>query len=169
MFAPSKLTPIQVRAWVSDGVGEPLTMGRPNTPERDQLPRGRCPRGTCNPFRFLQPFARRLAECYYAIQKEEGVRIVDSNANLTKCGKGCCTWSCIIHAFPTLSCSQAMPMSMYTPFKQCSHYTLHLMTLLQVRNLQYTAVLRVRPDHVFLHVMPPVSPSGWLGALLADG
>ena len=70
-----------MRAWVGDGFAEPLTTGRPNTPERDQLPRGRCPRGTCNPFRFLQPFARRLAECYYAMQKEEGVRSVSLSSN----------------------------------------------------------------------------------------
>lgn len=64
-----------VRAWISDEAsGEPLDKGRPNTPERDELPRGRCPRGTCNPFRFLLPFAHRLAECYYAMQREEGAR-----------------------------------------------------------------------------------------------
>ena len=53
----------------------------------------------------------------------------------------------------------------------CAHYNeaLHVLNLMQVRRLQYTTVLRVRPDHIFLHVMPPVTPSGWLGAPLADG
>ena len=99
-----------IRAWISLEQSGPLHNGRPNTPERDLLPRGRCPRGTCNPFRFLLPFAQRLAECYYAIQREEGRRLQ-----------------------------------------------------------QYATVLRVRPDHVFLRRMPPVTPSGWVGAQLIRG
>ena len=64
-----------IRAWHADGSAPHIGLvGRPNTPTRDQLPRGRCPRATCNPFRFLLPFARKLAECYYSIQAEEGVR-----------------------------------------------------------------------------------------------
>ena len=85
--------------------------GRPNTEEKDKLPRGRCPRGTCNPFRFLYPFAQRLPECYYLLQAEEGRR-----------------------------------------------------------RLQYTTVLRLRPDHLFLLPLGPVDyHSGWIGHRLTPG
>jgi hypothetical protein len=84
--APELLVVSPVRSWSfasgcandrptkgGDGIERcDLDRGRPNSAEKDQLPRGRCPRGTCNPFRFLQPFAARHAECYYAIQSEEG-------------------------------------------------------------------------------------------------
>lgn len=63
-----------IRAWMATGSQLPLDAGRPNTDSQDQLPRGRCPRGTCNPFRFLQGFVRRIPECYYLMQAEEGQR-----------------------------------------------------------------------------------------------
>ena len=65
-----------IRAWYSDGNMEPLMDGRPNTEEKDKLPRGRCPRGTCNPLRFLYPFAQRLPARYYLLQAEEALILV---------------------------------------------------------------------------------------------
>ena len=105
-----RLSPI--RAWIgSGGHDEGLINGRPNTPERDLLPRGKCPRNTCNPFRFLLPFASRLQECYYAIQAEEGAR-----------------------------------------------------------SIRYSMVLRLRPDHLFLKVLPRVTlRGGWLGRQVPKG
>jgi hypothetical protein len=63
-----------IRSWLDLGDRKAIMLGRPNTDVRDELPRGRCPRGTCQPFRFLQPFARRIPECYYLMQAEEGQR-----------------------------------------------------------------------------------------------
>ena len=71
--ATAKILVAPIRAWIAHGLQQPIgDEGRPNTPTKDKHPRGRCPRGTCNPFRFLYPFVERLAECYYAIQAEEG-------------------------------------------------------------------------------------------------
>ena len=81
--ATLRLRPL--RAWLSMGHGELLDTGRPNTPTRDELPRGRCPRGTCNPFRFLQPFAARLTECFYAMQARALCRRLVPRRSLTAC------------------------------------------------------------------------------------
>lgn len=104
-----------VRAWIASGPTGFFDDGRPNTPLRDKLPRGRCPRGTCNPFRFLLPFAHRLAELYYALQQEEGSR-----------------------------------------------------------RIRYGHVLRLRPDHLILALLPAVGgtgvpPDSWLGVPLPLG
>lgn len=63
-----------IRAWVANGVVGELSKGRPHSPWADDLPRGRCPARTCNSHRFVRPMAERLAECYYAMQDEEGRR-----------------------------------------------------------------------------------------------
>lgn len=66
-----------IRSWLSNGTVSELMAGRPNTPERDQVPRGTCPAGTCNPHRFLHPFVVRFSECFYAMQAEEGARQIE--------------------------------------------------------------------------------------------
>ena len=99
-----------IRAWIADGDTSFIDAGRPNGPRRDELPRGRCPRGTCNPNRYLLPAVRRLSECYYAVQKEEGRQ-----------------------------------------------------------SRRYGAVLRLRPDHVFLRPMPRITDNEWLAESLVPG
>ena len=68
----AKLLLEPIRAWVANGESTYLDAGRPNSPRRDELPRGRCPRGTCNPNRYLLLAMRRVSECFYSLQKEEG-------------------------------------------------------------------------------------------------
>ena len=60
--ADSALLVGPIRHWIAGGDSEPLEAGRPNTARRDELPRGRCPRGTCGPQRYLLPAMARLSE-----------------------------------------------------------------------------------------------------------
>ena len=98
-----------VRAWVTSGDGDGFYKGRPNTEQRDELPRGRCPRGTCNPFRFLHPFALRLQECYYSIQKEEAVPRARRHAPARRHGGGSFRYASVLRLRPDHFFVRRMP------------------------------------------------------------
>jgi hypothetical protein len=64
-----------VRAWVTSGLNESSDLpGRMDPTGTRWFTEQHCPGATCNPHKFVGPMATRLAECFYAIQREEAQR-----------------------------------------------------------------------------------------------